>query len=58
LLREQDQIALIQRLQQRYRSVLQLLVADSVAAQVGVEPVVERVALVDRIGAWLKAMIV
>jgi hypothetical protein len=58
LLREQDQIALIQRLQQRYRSVLQLLVADSVAAQVVAEPVAERVALVDRIGAWLKAMIV
>jgi hypothetical protein len=56
LLREHDQIALIQRLQQRYKSVLQLLVADSVVAQVVAEPVAERVALVDRIGAWLKAM--
>jgi hypothetical protein len=57
LLREHDQIAPIQRLQQRYRSVLQLLVVASVAAQV-VEPVAEQVALVDRIGSWLKAMIV
>jgi hypothetical protein len=45
-------------LQQRYRSVLQLLVVASVAAQVVVEPMEEQVALVDRIGAWLKAMIV
>jgi hypothetical protein len=45
-------------LQQRYRSVLQLLVVASVAAQVVVEPMAEQVALVDRIGAWLKAMIV